>query len=172
MSFQDDLARNRQVYSRLSTGVSQDVEARQTAPDAEGALLSPEQFMRSVERMNRENNTPVYSLDAPAPLQDGTVWQEAPAGDSTPRQAQAVPQMDSPVRRWQQGDIIRGDIAVPRVTRMLGDGAEVHKVEYPGTASTENTDGSEDLLDNLLRRIEAGARRYPQDLGAEGGSTW
>jgi len=190
MSIRDDLARNRRAYQSLSAGIQEAEEDFTRArppgihpgslPEAvttgeEWGSLTPEEFRQSQLRMNSESGFPaasregeaegpaVYSLDTPA-LSRGrrAAWEESVTGGAAGRTSfQQSVSGDS--ERYHWGERPGGALSPSQ------NGVEVRTVEYP-EPSGEGAADNGDLLDTLLHRIEAGARRYPQSLTEEGNS--
>lgn len=184
MSIRDDLARNRRAYQSLSAGNRAEEGGHApgmrfgpapmtAAAGEEWGSLTPEEFRQSQLRMNSEANIPgvdrereadgpmVYSLDTPA-LSRGwrAGWGERASGGADGKASfrEAVPKGSEEYSRGEKP----GSAPSPPQNEV-----EVRTVEYP-EPSGERAADSGDLLDTLLRRIETGARRYPQSLTEEG----
>jgi len=163
VSFQEDLRRNRSIFQKLSSGAPTSAWESPDAPMPSGAFR---------EVLREESG----AVAGPTPTQPPTRQEDAGALSHGFQSVPAVSETDAvpPAARQSAGT----QVQVYRIgSPKAGAEAEAEAarpLQYPepqgdGAASGE-ADG--DLLDALVRRMEASARRYPQDLAQEGGEPW
>ena len=159
MSFQEDLRRNRSIFQKLSSGAPTSTWESPDAPLPSGAF----------REVLREESGAVAEPVLPQPptqLEDAGAlshgFQPVPAVSET----DAVP----PAARQSAGT----QVQVYRIGNPKAGAEAARPLQYPepqeDSAASGEADG--DLLDALVRRMEASARRYPQDLAQEGGEPW